>query len=231
MLLKPRENDSLKAILYNMLFAAVSLFVNGFGVYLTIQANIGLAPWDVLNQGLSKSLGILYGNASITVSVIILLIDVLMKEPIGIAIFIDAIVVGKSVDFCNYLGIVPKCGSVFSGILVMIAGFFVLAFTQYTYMLASLGCGPRDTLLVGLKRHLKKLPIAAVSIALLSAATIAGFLLGGSVGIGTLLSAFGCGPVMQFVFRLVRFDATEIKHQRLGESYRFIFKTKSESKG
>lgn len=84
-----RENRTSHAILLNMLIAAASLFVNGFGVYLTIQANIGASPWDVLNLGLSKSLGILYGNASIAVSLTILIIDILLKEPIGIAMFIS----------------------------------------------------------------------------------------------------------------------------------------------
>ena len=63
-----RENRTAGAIALNMLLAAFSLFVNGFGVYLTIQANIGAAPWDVLNLGISRSLGILYGTASISVS-------------------------------------------------------------------------------------------------------------------------------------------------------------------
>ncbi len=62
-----RANRTPGAILLNMLIAAVSLFVNGFGVYLTIRANIGAAPWDVLNLGLSKTLGILYASASIAV--------------------------------------------------------------------------------------------------------------------------------------------------------------------
>ena len=101
-----RGNRSTAAILLNILIAAVSLFVNGFGIYLTIQANLGAAPWDVLSLGMSKTLGILYGNASIAVSVTILVIDVLLKEPIGIAMFIDAVVVGKSVDFFNWLGAV-----------------------------------------------------------------------------------------------------------------------------
>ena len=89
------------AILRSMLLAAGSLFVNGFGIYLTIQANLGAAPWDVLNLGISHTLGILYGTASIAVSLTILTIDILMKEPVGIAMFIDAFVVGKSVDFFN----------------------------------------------------------------------------------------------------------------------------------
>ena len=64
-----RENRTVGAILLNMLIAAVSLFVNGFGLYLTIRANIGAAPWDVLNLGISRTFGILYGTASIAVSV------------------------------------------------------------------------------------------------------------------------------------------------------------------
>ena len=213
-----RENRSPGAILLNMLIAAVSLFVNGFGIYLTIQANIGAAPWDVLNLGLSKSLGILYGSASIAVSVTILIIDILLKEPIGIAMFIDAVVVGKAVDFFNWIHPVSPCQSLLTAIPVMIAGLFVLAYTQYTYMKASLGCGPRDTLMVGLAKRLRKLPIALVSIALLSTATFVGWLLGGPVGIGTIICAFGAGPVMQFAFRTVRFDATGIRHQRLKDS-------------
>ena len=215
-----RENRTAGAILLNMLLAAVSLFVNGFGIYLTIQANIGAAPWDVLNLGLSKTLGILYGNASIAVSVTILLIDILMKEPIGIAMFIDAVVVGKAVDFFNWLHPVPACTTLLTSIPVLIAGLFVLAYTQYTYMIASLGCGPRDTLMVGLAKRVKRVPIGAVSVALLSTATLIGWLLGGPVGIGTILCAFGAGPIMQMAFRTVRFDATAIRHQRLQDSVR-----------
>ena len=215
-----RENRTPGAILLNVLIAAVSLFVNGFGIYLTIQANIGVAPWDVLNLGLSKTLGILYGTASIAVSCTILLIDILLKEPIGIAMFIDAIVVGKAVDFFNWTGIVPPCTSLLTSIPVMVLGLFVLAYTQYTYMIASLGCGPRDTLLVGLAKRVKRVPIGAVSIALLSTATLIGWLLGGPVGVGTLICAFGAGPVMQLAFATVRFDATTVRHQRLRDSAR-----------
>ena len=78
-----------------MVLATVALFINGFGVYLTIHANIGAGPWDVFNLGLSKTFGILYGTASILVSSAILCIDIALKEPIGIAMFIDAVVVGK----------------------------------------------------------------------------------------------------------------------------------------
>ena len=221
-----QKNANARSIGINALIAALSLFVNGFGVYLTIQANIGAGPWDVLGLGVSKTLGILYGNASVAISVTILIIDVLLREPIGIAMFIDAVVVGKSVDLFNKLNVVPPCESVWVGIPVMIAGLVVIAYTQYTYMIASLGCGPRDTLLVGIAKRMKKLPIGAVRIMLLSSATLIGWLLGGPVGIGTVICALGAGPIMQFAFFTVRFDAKTIRHQRLRESLKVIFGSK-----
>ena len=217
-----RENRTVGSILLNMLIAAAALFVNGFGLHLTIQANIGAAPWDVLNLGLSRTLGILYGTASITVSLTILLIDVLLREPIGLAMFIDALVVGKSVDFFNWLHPVAPCRSMVTAIPMMLLGLVILAYTQYAYMAASLGCGPRDTLLVGLAKRSGRIPIGAVSVALLSTATLIGWLLGGPVGIGTLLCAFGAGPIMQLAFRSVRFDATAIRHQRLRDTLRVL---------
>ncbi len=213
-----KENRTAGAIVMNMLIAAVSLFVNGFGVYLTIHANIGAGPWDVLNIGLSKTLGILYGTASVAISYAILGIDIALKEPIGIAMFIDAFVVGKSVDFFNRIQIVPESNSIMTGVPMMLIGLVIMAYTQFTYMSAALGCGPRDTLLVALAKRAKKVPIGVVSISLLSLATFIGWLLGGPVGIGTLICAFATGPIMQAAFTSVKFDATRVHHQHLAES-------------
>ncbi len=219
----PCENRMARVIVANMLLAAVSLFVNGFGVYLTIRANIGAAPWDILNIGLSKTLHILYGTASIAVSLTILLIDILLKEPIGVAMFIDAVVVGKAVDFFDAIDAVPECTSLWTGIPLMLAGLVILAYTQFMYMKAALGCGPRDTLLVGLAKRSGKIPIGAVSIALLGSATLIGWLLGGPAGVGTLICAFCTGPIMQLAFKAVRFDPKRVKHQTLGQTARIFF--------
>ncbi len=216
------SNKTAGGILLNSIMAVIALFVNGFGIYLTMKANIGAAPWDVFNLGLSKTFGILYGTASISVSIAILLIDISMKESIGIAMFIDAIVVGKSVDFFNYINPVPAPSSLPASIAMLFAGLFVLGYTQLFYMKAALGCGPRDTLLVGLKRHLPKVPIGVVSIALLSTATLIGYLLGGPVGIGTILCALFQGPIMALAFKTLHFDATGIRHENLMQSFTVI---------
>ncbi len=214
------KNKTTGQILISELMAAVSLFVNGLGVYLTVHANIGAAPWDVLNLGLSKTFHILYGNASIAVSLCILVIDILLREHIGIAMFIDAFTVGKAVDFFDWLDIVPVPKTLFGSIAMILVGLVIIGYTQMLYMKAALGCGPRDTLLVGLSRRVPKIPIGVVSIALLSAATLMGWLLGGPVGIGTILCAFASGPIMQAAFMSVKFDATGIRHQKIQESIR-----------
>lgn len=216
-------------ILARCLLAAFALFLNGFGVYLTMRAGIGAGPWDVFNLGLANTLGILYGTASISVSCTILLIDVLMKEPIGLAMIIDSLVVGKTVDLFNYLDFVPRPAHLPAALLMQLSGLVVMGYTQFLYMSAALGCGPRDTLLVGLKKRLRRIPIGAVSILLLGSATLAGYLLGGPVGIGTLVCAFLSGPVMQLAFRTVRFDATAVRHQRLRESLRVFLRREHEN--
>lgn len=218
MRIKLKPNTTPGGILSNCLVAFAALFINGLGVFLTIHASIGAGPWDVFNLGLSHTFGILYGNASITVSLTILLIDILLKEPIGIAMFIDAFTVGKAVDFFDATGLIPVPQTLAGSIVMMFIGLVIMGYTQYLYMAAALGCGPRDTLLVGMAKILHRLPIGLVSIMLLSAATFIGWLLGGPVGLGTIICALCAGPIMQFAFQTVKFDATGIRHQRLRES-------------
>lgn len=219
-----RENRSISEITFNIMLATLSLFINGFGVYMTIQADIGAGPWDVLNLGLAKSMGILYGTASVAVSYGILGLDIAMREPIGIAMFIDAFVVGKSVDLFNRLNIIPKCGSIAMGVPLMLLGLVIMAYTQFLYMSAALGCGPRDTLLVALAKRVKRVPIGLVSIGLLATATYIGYILGGPVGIGTLICAFATGPIMQMAFKSVGFDATGVHHQHLSDSMMVFYR-------
>ncbi|MCF0112190.1 MAG: hypothetical protein HUJ58_09845 [Erysipelotrichaceae bacterium] len=222
MKLKLGRNQSLPDIVFNCAMIAFSLFWNGFGIYLTIKANIGVSPWDVLNMGFVHTFGILYGTASISVALTILGIDIFMGETIGVAMIIDAFVVGKSVDFFNYIDIVQTPSSLFGSILLMLIGLVIIGYTQYLYMASAMGCGPRDTLLVGLKRIFKNIPIGVVSICMLSIATLVGYVLGGPVGIGTLISAFCAGPIMQKEFELMHFDATTIRHQNIKETIHIL---------
>lgn len=218
------KNTTPLKILIHIFLASAGLFLFGFGTYLTIQANIGAAPWDAFNLGLSGTFGIKYGTASITVSFLVLLIDILLKEKIGIGMILDAVIVGKTVDLFNYFDPVKLPETIIGSILIIIIALFICGFAQYLYMTAALGCGPRDTLLVGLSRKLPKIPIGLISICELAIVTAAGWALGGKIGLGTIICAFFTGPIMQFVFRLVHFNPTETEHQSFRDSFRILLK-------
>ena len=216
------QNQTKRDILKNSLLAAGGLFLFGVGVYLTIQANIGTAPWDSFSLGLSAVLGMRFGDTMILVSFLVIALDLLLREKIGIGMILDAILVGKTVDLMNLLDLVKPQQSFPGGLLCMVLGMVICGFAQYLYMKAALGCGPRDTLLVGLSRRLGRVPIGVVSIGIQGTVALLGFLLGGPVGVGTLLYVLLQGPIMQADFQLVRFDAKAVRHQDLIESARVL---------
>lgn len=221
-------NLTRKSILLNALLASAGLFLFAFGTYLTIQADIGVAPWDAFNLGLSNTFGIKYGTASIAVSLVIVVIDVLIREKIGISMLLDAILVGKFVDLFNYLNLVPKQTRMLTSVTIMLIGMIIMGFSQAMYMKASLGSGPRDSLLVGLKRRTDRIPIGVISVIILAAVTLIGWSLGGPIGVGTLICAALVGPIMQLDFRIIRFDPTAVEHQNIIESIRILFSASPE---
>ena len=101
-------NQNRGEIVKHCFVAACGLAIYAAGVYLTIQANIGVAPWDCFFLGIEKTFGIKYGNAAVMASLIIVMIDLLLKERIGLGTVIDAVFTGKVVDFLGWLDVVPE---------------------------------------------------------------------------------------------------------------------------
>ncbi|MBQ3661485.1 MAG: hypothetical protein II907_05585 [Firmicutes bacterium] len=215
-------NTTRKEVIRNMILASFGLFVFAVGVYLTIQANIGVAPWDVLNQGLTKRTGFLYGNVMIMVSLTVILLDVLMKEPIGMGMLLDTLVVGKTVDLMNYLNLVKPRQTLWGGVLLLIAGIFLLAVGMRIYMALGLGCGPRDTFLVALCKRFPKLSIGALNVIMWATVTVIGWFLGGQVGLGTIVSVAAMGPVLNTLCKLTRFNAADVVHQNLLKTLKIL---------
>ena len=124
----------------------------------------------------------------------------------------------------------PHTGNFFKGgqicLVTIILGLAIMGFAQYIYMKAELGGGPRDTVAVGLKRRLEKVPIGVIVIGMLSVATCMGWILGGPIGIGTIICAALTGPLMQLAFRIVGFVPTAIEHQSIIDSFRILLKNK-----
>ena len=214
----------MKRTLLQWLQIAAGLLVFAFGVHLTIYANIGLAPWDCLGMGIARHTPLNYGLSMTTIAVIVLCVDLLLKERIGFGTIIDALLTGNFVQMYNDLNPLPENRSLPLGVGLMLVGFVFMALGMWIYMSAGQCCGPRDALLVGLGKRLPRLPIGLVEILLWAAVLLAGWLLGGPVGIGTVISTFGAGLVMQLVYTLVRFEPRRVAHRDVVETVREIAK-------
>ena len=209
----------MKDLLKKMLTCTLGLFIFSFGEYLGIQANIGLAPWMCLNRGLENYLPISFGTVHTVVSLVIVGIDLLMHEKIGVGTILDAVLVGTFVDLFTAVVKIPLIENWWLGIVIMTVGLFIKAYGMYFYMKAGLSCGPRDSLLVGLGRRMPKVPIGAVNIILLAVVTLVGWLLGGNVGVGTIFSVVFIGLTMQIVFNLLKFEPRDVEHDGFIETY------------
>ena len=201
---------------------ALGLLIFAFGVHLTIKANIGLAPWDCLGMGISYHTPLNYGLAMTAMAVVILIIDLLLKERIGFGTIIDALLTGNLVQMFNDLDRFPENDNVWLGIGIMLAGFVFMALGMFVYMKCEQCCGPRDSLLVGLGKRMRRVPIGVVEIILWGVVLLLGWLLGGPVGIGTLISTFGAGLVMQLVYTLIRFEPRDLHHRDVIETVRLL---------
>ena len=216
------KNQTVVSILLNSLLAALGLFTFGIGVYLSIQANIGVGPWDTFYLGINKATGIQYGTISVISSFIIIGVDLLMKEKIGIGMLLDAVIVGKTVDLMNWLDLVPAQQNPIAGLFMLLAAMIIMGFSIYLYMSAGLCCGPRDTLVVAFGRRLPKVPIGLISSGIMLIVFVFGWLLDGPIGLGTVILVCLQGPIMQAAFNIMKFNPTEVDHQNLIQSIKVI---------
>ena len=206
-----------------ILKSALGLFIFSIGVYLTIQADIGLAPWDCLSMGVSGKVGYSYGIVHTVISIVILIIDILLKEKIGYGTILDALLVGNYVDLIDRIITLPQFHSIPISCIMVIIGLFIMGYGQYFYMDAAQGCGPRDSLLIALGKRFPKTPIGVVQTALVGIALLIGWLLGGPVGIGTVISVFGMGTALQIVCKILHFEPRDVVHKNVFETNRIFF--------
>lgn len=198
------------------------LVLYGLGSYMSIQANVGLAPWDAFSMGISYKTGIMYGNVVVYTGFLIIIIDFLLKEKIGFGTIINAILIGKVVDLCNYLGLLPMLDNFAAGVAMLFAGQVVICLGSYFYIGAAMGCGPRDALMVAMGKRFSRLPIGLVGGILEGTVLLLGWLMGAKVGIGTIIAVFGIGTIMEYTFRILKFDVKGVRHENFADTVRRI---------
>ena len=178
------------------LYFFIGLMVLGLGVALTVKGQLlGVGSWDVLHIGLFLQLGLTIGLWSILVGIIIIVISSIgLREFPKIGTLVNMATVGLFIDFFNWL--IPNPETILFQLMAFVAGVLLIGAGGGIYISANLGAGPRDSLMLLIVEKLNLSIIKARTIMEVLVVTI-GFLLGGPVGVGTIIMAFGLGPIMQ----------------------------------
>ena len=181
------------------------LVLFGTGLWLGLVADLGVGPWDVLTGGLSQQLGTPFGRTAIAISVVVLLIGLAAKVRVGPGTLANVVVIGAVVDVLLATGLLDDLGDgpLALRLFATLLGITCVATGSALYLGAHLGPGPRDGLMVAL--HTRTGWRVGTCRALLECTVLVlGVLLGGPVGVGTLLFALGIGPAVQLAFSLLR---------------------------
>jgi uncharacterized membrane protein YczE len=180
------------------LFAGLVCF--GVGIALMIDARVGIPPWDVLHQGVSKLTNFRIGTVTTLMAVPVLAIWALLRERPGIGTIANALIIGPVVNIA--LPLLPGFDNFALQLVQMVVGVLVVALGTVVYIGAALGPGPRDGLMTGLARR-TGLSVRVCRTAIEITVLTIGWLLGGNVGVGTLIFALGIGPSIQLMFKLL----------------------------
>lgn len=168
---------------------------------MTVDAKIGIAPWDVLAQGISKQTGITFGTATVAVSLMVLILWIPLRVKPGLGSVLNALLIGVFADIA--LAWLETPSEYWQQIMMFVLGMVVISFATGMYISCGMGKGPRDGLNIGLAQRLKR-PFWQARFLVEITVVSVGFLLGGQVREGTLLFALGIGYLNQLGLRLFK---------------------------
>ena len=188
---------SLKTLFF--LFFGLTLF--GLGEALLIVSNLGVTPWTVFAEGVAKNLDISIGLATFLVSISILILWIPLKQKIGIGTVSNAIIIAVTIDLFVYL--LPYSSNIVLSIFEMIFGILLVGVGSGIYLITNLGPGTRDGLMKGISENFKK-PIYIIRLSIEITVVILGWLLGGTVGLGTLMFAILIGPIISVSLVIIK---------------------------
>lgn len=182
----------------------VGLVLYGFSMALMVRAGLGLDPWDVFHQGLARRTGMTIGTATAVVGVAVLLAWIPLRNRPGVGTVANVVVIAVSVDAS--LAVLPGASTLPVQVAWMLTAVVLNALATVLYIGAGLGPGPRDGLMTGLVASTGR-SVRLVRTAIEATVLTAGWLLGGTVGVGTVVYAFAIGPLVQLFMRVGDFAA------------------------
>ena len=174
-----------------LFFCCFGLMLFGLGEGLLIVSFTGASPWSVLAQGISLNVNLSIGTITLLISISVLILWIPLGQKLGMATILNALIIALMIDLC--IKFVPTPSNYYHQLILAIISVLTVGIGGGIYLVSNLGAGPRDGLMVGLQIK-TNLPIALVRALLEISVVTIGWYLGGTVGVGTLLFAFGIGP-------------------------------------
>ncbi len=181
----------------------LGLFLFALGVAFNLRSGLGLGPWDVLHQGISRHTPLSFGQASQAVGALVIAVGLLLRIRPGVSTVLNMVLIGFFVDRILGARIIPSAApdGLVVQLLVDALGVLLVGLGSGLYIRGGLGAGPRDGLMLGLQALTgQRIAVTRAALEIVVAAT--GFLLGGTLGIGTLVFALGVGPAVELGFHL-----------------------------
>ena len=191
---------NLKPKISTFIFLCFGLTLFGLGEGLLIVSMAGASPWSVFAQGIYLNVGFSVGIITILISVVVLILWIPLNQKLGIGTILNALIIGLMIDVC--VRFVPTPENYIPQLFLATVAVLTVGLGGGIYLVANLGAGPRDGLMIGLQKK-TNLPIAAVRATLEITVMSVGWYLGGTVGVGTLLFAFGIGPAVALSLYIV----------------------------
>jgi len=195
-----KETYNFKPKFSTLFFCCFGLMLFGLGEGLLIVSFSGASPWSVLAQGISLNINLSIGMITFLISVFVLILWIPLGQKPGMATILNALIISLMIDLC--IKFVPTPSNYYSQLILAVVSVITVGIGGGIYLVSNLGAGPRDGLMIGLQKK-TNLPIAAVRATLEVTVVSVGWYLGGTVGIGTLLFAFGIGPCVALGLYLV----------------------------
>lgn len=211
----------MKKIFFCILRLFTGLFLYAVGIVMIINANLGLAPWEVFHQGLTNIVNITMGQANIAIGLLLIIINSILKEKLGWGTVFNMIFIGIFMDILMLNNLIPVFEVFLPRLMMMLLGMFVIGIASYLYIGSGLGTGPRDGLMVALTKKTNK-SVRFVRNSIETGVLIIGYLLGGFIGIGTLITALTVGHFVQFSFKIFNFDVQQVKHRFIDEDIKLL---------
>ena len=186
--------------LKTLLYLSLGLFCFGLGEALILISSTGNSPWLVLSEGLSIKTGLSVGTTTFFISLVVLFFWIFLKQKPGIGTFLNVFIIAAVIDLTSFYFDPPS--SIYSKYFLTVFAVLLVGLGSGIYLVANLGPGPRDGLMTGLTR-ITSYPISFIRASIEITVVIIGWYLGGTIGLGTLIFAFGIGPAVALGLSIV----------------------------